>query len=112
MLIVPLIVFGSGHVGRAFLRQLVRNSAALSQRLNLRLVVVGLAGRQHMLLDPAGLDDDRLLAMVERLELGETLLDQKSGQIKTDNQSMLDALLPSLFNPPVVIDTTAAEGMG
>jgi homoserine dehydrogenase len=111
MVHVPIIILGLGHVGRAFLRQLTTNSAALSHWLGLNLVVVGLADRQHMLLDSAGLDDNRLRALVEDLEAGRDLLHQSQGQEKRDNQSVFDALLPALGEPPVVIDATASEGM-
>jgi homoserine dehydrogenase len=110
MIQVPLIIFGLGHVGRAFLRQLATNGATLSQRLNINLFVVGLAGRQHMLLEPSGLCHSRLMALVEGLESGKALRHQKGGQVKEHNKSLLDALLPVLAHPPVVIDATAAEG--
>jgi homoserine dehydrogenase len=108
---VPLIVFGLGRVGRAFLRQLISNGRTLSRRLKLDLILVGLADRQHMLLEPAGLDVSRLMALVKNLEAGQTLLHQKGGQVKDDNKSLLDIILPVLAELPVVIDATAAEGM-
>ena len=110
MVKVPLIIFGLGQVGRAFFRQLLRNKATLAQRSRLHLIVVGLADRQHMLFDPSGLDDDRLLGLVEELDAGRTLLSQNVGQQKATNQDFLDTLLPTLAEPPVVIDATAAEG--
>jgi homoserine dehydrogenase len=112
MMRVPLIVFGLGKVGRTFIRQLVRNGATLSQRLRLQLVIVGLSQREYMLLDPSGLDDTRLMAIVQGLESGKSLRHFKGGHIKPDNRGLLDALIPSLDRPPVVIDATAAEGMG
>jgi homoserine dehydrogenase/aspartokinase/homoserine dehydrogenase 1 len=111
MLRVPLIIFGLGHVGRAFLRQFVTNGAELSRRLKLHLVVVGLADRHHMLLDPVGLDQHRLLALADALSAGQTLLQQQQGQEKESNTGFLDTIIPLLAEPPVVIDATAAEGM-
>ena len=108
---IPLIVFGLGKVGRTFVRQLVRNGATLSRRLRLQLVVVGLSQRDYMLLDPSGLGASRLMAIVEGLERGQSLLDHGGGQTKPDNQSLLDALLPVLDERPVVIDATSTEGM-
>ena len=108
---VPIIILGMGQVGRDFLRQLIRTGAALSQRMKLHLVVVGVADRRHMLLDPAGLDECRLMELVDRLEAEQPLLNQPGGQIKPSNQCLLDALLPVLAEPPVVIDATAAENM-
>ncbi len=108
---VPLIVVGLGNVGRAFLRLLVRNGTSLSQRLNIQLVTVGIANRHHMLVDLAGLEDDQLLAAVDALAAGQTLLDQECGRVKPDNQTLLQLLLPALDEAPVVIDATAAEGM-
>jgi len=108
---IPLIVFGLGKVGRTFVRQLVRNGATLSRRLRLQLVVVGLSQRDYMLLDPSGLGTSRLMAIVEGLESGQSLLHHEGGQIKPDNRSLLDALLPMLDEPPVVIDATSTEGM-
>jgi len=111
MIRAPVIVFGLGRVGRAFLRQLVRSGEVLSQRLKLDLSVVGLADGQYMLFDPAGLDDGRLLNLVEGLEGGQALFQQQGGQLKEDNRGLLDLLLPVLDESPVVVDATAAEGM-
>jgi homoserine dehydrogenase len=111
MIRVPLIIFGLGQVGLAFLHQLAVNGVTLAQRSKMDLVVVGLAERQHMLLEPAGLDHSRLAALVASLADGQTLGCQKGGQVKADNKSLIDALLPVLAEPPVVIDATAAEGM-
>lgn len=111
MVQIPLIIFGLGQVGRAFLRQLIRTKATLSKRLKLHLVVVGLADHQYTLFAPGGLEDSGLLALVEGLEAGRTLLHQQGGQVKADNQSFLGGLLSTLAEPPVVIDATAAEGM-
>jgi homoserine dehydrogenase len=111
LLRVPLILVGLGRVGRTLLRQLIDSRPALTRRLNLHLVVVGLAESRHMLFHPAGLDDDRLLALVEGLKAGQTLLHQERGQIKTDNRSLLDAVLPALTDAPVVVDATASAGM-
>jgi len=111
MIRVPLIVFGLGQVGRAFLRQLVRNEAVFSQRLKLDPVVVGLAERQHMLFEPRGFGNDQVMSLVEGREEGRYLLQQDGAEIKEKNQDLLDALLPNLTEPPIVIDATAAEGM-
>lgn len=108
---IPLIIFGLGNVGRAFIRLLVRNGVTLSQRLRLDLRVVGLAEREGMLLTRTGLDDGRLLKLVEALDAGQKLLNQTGAEIKENNQCVLNALLPSLDEPPVIIDATAAEGM-
>jgi homoserine dehydrogenase len=108
---IPLIIFGVGNVGRAFLRQLVRNGDALSQTLNLQLTVVALVDSRYGLLDPAGLDDQRLLPIVEELEAGRSLQAQEGTVSKPSNQSLLESLLPRLSESPVVIDATAAEGM-
>jgi homoserine dehydrogenase len=111
MIRVPLIIFGLGKVGRAFLRLIAKNGTSLSQRLGIELRVVSVAGSRHMLFDPVGLDASRLLELVDGLEGGKTLLDQPGAQIKGTNKTLLDALLPDLDESPVVIDATAAEGM-
>jgi len=108
---VPLIIFGLGRVGRTFLRQLVSNRQALAQRLNLDLVVVGLAALEHMVFDPAGLTDERLLALVKALESGDSLLDFEGGQVKASNQELLARLFDVLGEVPIIIDTTNAQEM-
>ena len=108
---VPLIIFGLGRVGRTFLRQLVSNRQALAQRLNLDLVVVGLAALEHMVFDPAGLTDERLLALVKALESGDSLLDFEGGQVKASNQELLARLFDALDEVPIIIDTTNAQEM-
>jgi homoserine dehydrogenase len=52
MMRIPVILFGLGQVGCTFLRQLLSNRPALKRRLNLYLVVVGLADRRHTLFEP------------------------------------------------------------
>lgn len=108
---IPLVLFGLGRVGRTLLRQILDSRAVLVQRLNLDLNVVGLAGRRHMLFDPAGLDDDSLLTLVKGLDAGQRLLDFKDGQVKESNRNLLDAALSNLTSPPILIDATFAEGM-
>lgn len=110
LLRVPLILFGVGGVGRALLRQIIDSRAALARRLNLHLAVVGLAERRYMLFDPAGLDDDCLLALLEGSRSAQAL-SRQGWQVKTDDQSLLHMGVSTLNEAPVVIDATAAEGM-
>jgi len=109
---IPIILFGLGQVGSAFLRQLVKARNTLAQNRGLNLLVVGLADSAHMFFDPAGLGDECLLALMEAKELGGSLATQAGGHAKPDNQTLLDALLPALDKAPIVIDATATEGMG
>jgi homoserine dehydrogenase len=111
MMRIPLIVLGLGHVGRAFLRLVVRNGETLSRMLGVDLRVVGLADRQHMLIDTDGLDNSCLLSIVAGLEGKQRLLQHQGAEIKANNRDFLDALLPDLDESPILIDSTAAEGM-
>ncbi len=107
---VPLILFGVGGVGQTLLRQIIDSRDLLARRLNLHLSVVGLVTRQHELFHPAGLDDERLLALLERSETGQPP-SRQGWQVRTDDQGSLRTHVPALGEPPVVIDATAAEGM-
>lgn len=104
---IPVVLFGLGQVGRAFLRQLVKVRPALEARLGFRLDVVALADRRHMWLDARGMDDRALLGLVEQVEGGEA----PGARPKPDNQSVLETVWRHLDVPPLVVDATAAEGM-
>ncbi len=106
---VPIILYGLGQVGCAFLRQLIKIKPMLSQQRNLDLAVVGLADRTGMLLDLSEASDERLLTLVEAKEAGQSLAHQVDSN--PDTLSMLHTLLPALDEPPIVIDATAAVGM-
>jgi len=65
---VPIILYGLGQVGCAFLRQSIKIRSMLSQQRGLDLVMVGLADRSGMLLNPNGLNDECLLALIAAKE--------------------------------------------
>ena len=118
MIRVPLIIFGPGQVGRAFLRQLVRNDAIFSQQLNLAPVVVGLAESQHMLLRPQGMANDDVMSLVERLEEGQCLREQDGAEVLClgcAGMALMDKAVEEAVGVPVLDGTVCAvklaEGM-
>jgi homoserine dehydrogenase len=92
------------------LHQIVVNRAILAQRLNLRLIVVGLAERRHTLFCPAGLDDDCLQVLSQGQQAAQNP-PRQGWEGKTSDQDFLRQCVPVLNEPPIVIDATAAEGM-
>jgi homoserine dehydrogenase len=62
-----------------------------------------------MVFSPGGLNDECLLSLIERLNAGQTLLQQPGGQDKPDNRSFFHTVLSNAAEPPIVIDATAAE---
>jgi homoserine dehydrogenase len=108
---VPVIILGLGEVGRALLRQLARNGTKLIQQINVEIVVTGLVDLHHVLFDPAGLDNTALLAAVDGLDRGGSLLEQPGAQRKGTNREILEGMFLALAEPPVLIDATSAEGL-
>ncbi|MEA3342426.1 MAG: hypothetical protein U9R15_20885, partial [Chloroflexota bacterium] len=62
---IPVIFLGLGNVGQALLRQILDTRDVLARRAGLRLVPVALADTSGVLLDPTGLSDEALRAVLQ-----------------------------------------------
>jgi len=104
---MDLILLGAGSIGRAFAAQLRGRRAAIRERFGLRPRVIALADRSGWVLEPAGLGDARLEALLAGKAAGAALAEL--GGTAGDAGALLDAALGLRLSRPVVVDCTDAE---
>ncbi len=60
---IPLLLIGTGNVGRRFLELIIHKRDTLRSRLGLELVAVGVADRSGVAICPTGLDPQRIVEL-------------------------------------------------
>lgn len=103
---IPVILFGTGGVGRALLRQLIASETHIQERSGLRFEVVAVADSRRWLSDPAGLSAKNLLLIEQAKGQGDPL---PGGKPRPD--AMLAELDAAGVRKAIVVDVTAADGM-
>ena len=97
---INVLLLGKGTVGGRLLAQLGENAQRLRERHGVSLRVVGLADRQRVLFDEAGLSPESAAALLQEVSPRST---------SPDLLPLLDRL--SRLPVPVLVDCTAADGM-
>ncbi len=103
---IPLIIFGVGGVGQALVRQLIAGRDRILARNGCRFDVLALVDSQSWLWDPAGLNDERLLAAMAEKKARRPL-----GQPRPTDLEILQQVEAAWIARGIVVDLTAAEGM-
>ncbi|MDJ0754791.1 MAG: hypothetical protein QNJ45_14800 [Ardenticatenaceae bacterium] len=103
---IPVILFGTGGVGRALLRQLIASEKHIQERSGLRFEVVAVADSQRWLFDPAGLTAAKLHSIEQAKGQGDPL---PGGKPRPD--SLLAETDVAGVRNAIVVDVTAADGM-
>ena len=103
---VPLIVFGLGGVGRAFLEQVLQRRDYHARHYGLRLEVVGLADSDGAAVAPGGLSDDQLQTAIRHKEKGGRLATLPFAYYQNDVRSLVDLEATA---QTVVVDMTASD---
>lgn len=101
---IPLILFGTGQVGRALV-PMVLATRAQQMALNLYLEFVALADREGALVDERGLDEPVLESALRLKDRGASLATHERGYYQSDLAAIVDVAGQA---DAIVIDTTAA----
>ncbi len=111
---VPIIQFGAGGVGRELLRQVLETRDMVVQRTGLRLRYIGLVEWKSYVVDPNGLPDSALQAVLT-LPRGDPHLSGLPGVLPKSGDgadvAFLDRLHQQGVRGAIVVDVTAAHGM-
>ncbi len=104
---IPVIILGIGGVGQALVQQIVESRGLLASRAQTHFYVVALADSSSWIWDPAGIDDEKLLAAISAKRRHESL----SPTPKPDPAAMLDQASAAGMERAIVVDVTATDGM-
>lgn len=105
---IPVIVLGTGKVGRAFVRQLLQNHRAIAARYDVDFHLICLADSSGALVDHAGIKPDLIEARLAAKAAGRAIADQPG---TLSGQTPLDLIRHAAEPGMIVVDTTAADGM-
>ncbi len=108
---IPLIVFGVGNVGRAFLTQLEQTHAALAKRYKVDLQPVALAGSKGALFAAGGLSAEAVNAAAQTKSGGQPLSSLPGALTGMTPLELVEHAAAAGVERAIVIDMTAAEGM-
>lgn len=106
---IPVIVLGVGHVGGAFLTQLMQTQATLAARYGVGFRPVALANSRTALVDAAGLLDQ--VATLTALAGGGSLAEVPGALAGVAAADVIERCAEQGVEHAIVIDCTAAEGM-
>ncbi|MCB0032653.1 MAG: hypothetical protein KDE51_01425 [Anaerolineales bacterium] len=125
---IPVILFGAGGVGRTLIRQMIDGRDRIASRANTHFNIVGLADSRRWLLEPEGMDDTYLEAVLAAKANKEPLPAGKPGEIATAKRrqaiqeqleresrpsavEMVQQAYDAGIQNAILVDLTAADGM-
>jgi homoserine dehydrogenase len=108
---IPLIVLGVGHVGRAFLTQLVQTRSTLIARYGVDLRPAALADSTGALFDRAGFLPEMVEALIKAKANGQPITAQPGALAGIAALELIQHAAAQGVERAIVIDTTAADGM-
>lgn len=107
---IPVIVLGVGHVGSAFLAQLMRTQTTLADRYGIALWPVALANRRVALVEADGLLE-QVAVLAEARDPGKALAAMPGVQAGMAAGDVIARCAEQGIERAIVLDCTAAEGM-
>jgi homoserine dehydrogenase len=108
---IPLIVFGAGKVGRAFLTQLVQTRSALIKRYDVDLRPVALADSTGALVERAGFPPEKIEAVMQAKVSGQSITGQPGALAGIAPLELVKHAAEQEIEHAIVVDATAADGM-
>jgi homoserine dehydrogenase len=108
---IPLIVFGVGHVGRAFLTQLAQTRPALIDRYGIDLLPIALADSTGALFDCGGFPPDAVEAVIQAKVNRQSIAGQPRALAGIVALELINYAASQGVERAIVVDTTAADGM-
>ncbi len=103
---VPVVVFGTGNVGRTLVQQIVDSREIVAGRNHFHFDIVALLDSQGWRWQPVGFDDNQLQNIIADKKAGRPLSEDRPG-----HSEVLLRLAASEIEGAIVVDTTAADGM-
>lgn len=104
---IPVFIYGVGGVGKALIRQIVASRSLVADRNHCRFDVVGISDSKNWIWQGYGLTDAQLEKAVAAKLAGAPLGDERPTRLE-----VLDYLYASDEEGSLVVDVTAADGMG
>jgi homoserine dehydrogenase len=108
---IPLVVFGVGNVGRAFLAQMAQTHATLSQRYGVDFQPAALADSSGVIFDPVGMAPEKVERILTAKARGQKIGVQPGAVKGKTTSEVIDMVAAQGVENAIVIDTTAADGM-
>lgn len=108
---IPVMVLGVGHVGQAFLAQLLQTRSQLAQRYKVMLQPVLLADSRGVLFDSQGLAPDTVKAVLAAKVRGQSISEQAQAQRGLSPLDVIQYAADHGIERGIVVDTSAVEGM-
>ena len=125
---IPVILFGAGGVGRTLIQQMLTGRDTIAQRAHTQFNIVGLADSRRWLLEPDGMSDDYLEAVLAAKAKKEPLPAGKPGEVATAKRrqaiqeqleregrpspvEMIEQAQAAGVTKAILVDATAADGM-
>ncbi len=103
---VPVVLFGVGGVGSAVVRQLVNGRIPTHTRNHLHFNILAVADSRTWRMNPAGLSDAELLAIVAAKANG-----QPVGEARPSTLQIINLLAEAGIEQAIVVDVTAVTGL-
>ncbi|MBP8003193.1 MAG: hypothetical protein KA314_28945 [Chloroflexi bacterium] len=103
---IAVILLGTGGVGRALLKQLVRGRDAFANRNQCHFNVVAITDSQGWVWQPDGLNDEQLLTLVAQKNAG-----QRFAEARPQLTTILDTAASVGLRDLILVDVTAEEGL-
>ena len=107
----PLIVFGVGHVGRAFLTQLAQTRPALIARYEIDLRPIALVDSTGALFDRDGFPPEAVDAVMRAKVNRQSIVEQRGSLAGIVALELIKHAQSQGVEHAIVVDTTAADGM-
>ncbi|MBK9050717.1 MAG: homoserine dehydrogenase [Chloroflexi bacterium] len=103
---IAIVLLGSGGVGRALIRQIVRGRDTFARRNQCQFNVVAVTDSQGWVWQPTGLTDPQLLALVAHKEAG-----QRFAEARPPAPQMLETAYAAGLRDLILVDVTAEDGL-
>lgn len=99
-----LFLIGKGLIGRTLVRQLLDSRKKLEEQHGILLQVIGICGREQLLMDPHGLKEEVLEQVAEGGDLIEL-----GGEVRPEDDEILERIAEQQRLDVVLVDVTADD---
>lgn len=103
---LDLMMLGCGAIGRDLIRQLNDRREHIAHRFGLRVRIAAIADRSGFILNPTGLPQEQIDAVVEAKENGDRIADLRGGTSDSGPTAMVDAALEFRLSRPILVDVS------